>query len=76
MYGRTDKRTKSGKPHVGRPLLGPAVTWEEDIQVTAVQLVFNPFSQLVPQLELYSQLQLQLQLQLDTQPSSRLFKCL
>ena len=25
---------------------------------TAVQLVFNPFSQLVPQLELYSQLQL------------------
>ena len=28
--------------------------------VTAVQLVFNPFSQLVPQLELYSQLQLSL----------------
>ena len=27
---------------------------------TAVQLVFNPFSQLVPQLELYSQLQLSL----------------
>ena len=26
--------------------------------ITAVQLVFNPFSQLVPQLELYSQLQL------------------
>ena len=23
-YGRTDARTKSGKPHVGRPLLGPA----------------------------------------------------
>ena len=29
-------------------------------QLTAVQLVFNPFSQLVPQLELYSQLQLSL----------------
>ena len=28
--------------------------------VTAVQLVFNPFSQLVLQLELYSQLQLSL----------------
>ena len=28
--------------------------------LTAVQLVFNPFSQLVPQLELYSQLQLSL----------------
>ena len=28
--------------------------------VTAVQLVFNPFSQLDPQLELYSQLQLSL----------------
>ena len=27
---------------------------------TAVQLVFNPFSQFVPQLELYSQLQLSL----------------
>ena len=27
---------------------------------TAVHLVFNPFSQLVPQLELYSQLQLSL----------------
>ena len=27
---------------------------------TAVQLVFNPFSQLIPQLELYSQLQLSL----------------
>ena len=27
---------------------------------TAVQLVFNPFSQLVPQLELYSQLQVSL----------------
>ena len=27
---------------------------------TAVQLVFNPFSQLVPQLEHYSQLQLSL----------------
>ena len=24
MYGRTYVRTKSGKPHVGRPLLGPA----------------------------------------------------
>ena len=30
------------------------------VVVTAVQLVFNPFSQLVPQLELYSQLQLSL----------------
>ena len=29
-------------------------------QVTTVQLVFNPFSQFVPQLELYSQLQLSL----------------
>ena len=29
---------------------------------TAVQLVFNPFSQLVPQVELYSQLQLSLPL--------------
>ena len=28
--------------------------------LTAAQLVFNPFSQLVPQLELYSQLQLSL----------------
>ena len=28
--------------------------------ITAVQLVFKPFSQLVPQLELYSQLQLSL----------------
>ena len=27
---------------------------------TAVQLVFNPFSQLIPKLELYSQLQLSL----------------
>ena len=24
MYVRTDVRTKSGKPHEGRPLLGPA----------------------------------------------------
>ena len=30
------------------------------LENTAVQLVFNPFSQLVPQLELYSQLQLSL----------------
>ena len=30
------------------------------VQFTAVQLVFNPFSQLVPKLELYSQLQLSL----------------
>ena len=30
------------------------------VQYTAVQLVFNPFSQIVPQLELYSQLQLSL----------------
>ena len=29
-------------------------------EATAVQLVFNPFSQLVPQLELYSQLQMSL----------------
>ena len=28
--------------------------------LTAVQLVFNPYSQLVPQLELYSQLKLSL----------------
>ena len=34
----------------------PVHHWEG----TAVQLVFNPFSQLVPQLELYSQLQLSL----------------
>ena len=30
------------------------------LKSSAVQLVFNPFSQLVPQLELYSQLQLSL----------------
>ena len=29
-------------------------------EITAVQLAFNPSSQLVPQLELYSQLQLSL----------------
>ena len=34
-------------------------SWDEG-GLTAVQLVFNPFSQLVPQLELYSQLQLSL----------------
>ena len=33
--------------------------WHSSI-LTAVQLVFNPFGQLVPQLELYSQLQLSL----------------
>ena len=32
----------------------------DNLCFTAVQLVFNPFSQLVPQLELYSQLQLSL----------------
>ena len=30
------------------------------VNFTAVQVVFNPFSQFVPQLELYSQLQLSL----------------
>ena len=40
-------------------IIGPYVNCPS-IQSTAVQLVFNPFSQLVPQLELYSQLQLSL----------------
>ena len=38
-------------------IIGPYVNCPS-IQSTAVQLVFNPFSQLVPHLELYSQLQL------------------
>ena len=33
---------------------------QRSVKYTAVQLVFNPVSQLVPQLELYSQLQLSL----------------
>ena len=38
------------------------VTVEQDLGLapTGVQLVFNPFSQFAPQLELYSQLQLSL----------------
>ena len=35
-------------------------TQNDPLSGTAVQPVFNPFSQLVPQLELYSQLQLSL----------------
>ena len=33
-------------------------TYLDAVASTAVQLVFNPFSQFVPQLELYSQLQM------------------
>ena len=43
--------------YIGR-LLEIASSWL--VGATAVQLVFNPFSQFVPQLELYSQLQLSL----------------
>ena len=42
---------------IGR-MLEIASSWL--VGATAVQLVFNPFSQFVPQLELYSQLQLSL----------------
>ena len=33
-HGRTDVRTKSGKPHVGRPLLGPA-------KIETIHIVFK-----------------------------------
>ena len=47
--------------HVGETGL-PALTSPQIVRQagTAVQPVFNPFSQFIPQLELYSQLQLSL----------------
>ena len=39
--GRTDARTKSGKPHVGRPLLGPAKTKDWASQILKDLSVFE-----------------------------------
>ena len=53
------RRGGGQKPKV---ILNKFNSFIENVQtyLTAVQLVFNPFSQLVPQLKLYSQLQLSL----------------